>query len=365
VNILLIRLRLLGDVVFTTPAVRALRRRFPDAKLTYLVEPPAAPVVRSNPHLDAVIVSPRSRGLARVVEDASLAARLRAQRFDLVIDFHGGPRSSWLCAATGAPDRVGYTIAGRSWSYTRRIPRAPELRARHSVQCQWDLLSGFDPAFGQPDPATDAVEMPEEPAAAAVVAARLRAAGIDDQPLIVIHVSAGNPFRRWPVAAFVETIAELARADANRRILVTAGPSEESARHRVQHEARERLGPRRDAVPDAGEFDLPELRALLGRAALFIGGDTGPLHVAATTPVPIVGLYGPTLSARSRPWRHPALATEAVELADLACRPCDQRVCEPGDYRCLTTLHTGAVVEAAERALARSDTRYPSQSAVS
>lgn len=364
-NILLIRLRLLGDVVFTTPAVRALERRFPDATLSYLVEPAAAPVLRSNRRIDELIVSPRLRGVARVVEDVSLAARLRARRFDVVFDFHGGPRSAWLCAATGAPERVGYTITGRSWLYTRRVPRDRELRARHSVQCQWDLLRGFDPSFGQPDPAVDAVEMPEDPDAASGVASRLSGAGLDDHALIVVHVSAGNPFRRWPVAAFAETIVALARADARRRIIVTAGPSDASARRRVQREAWERLGPRRDAVPDLGEFDLPHLRALIGRAALFIGGDTGPLHVAATTSVPIVGLYGPTLSARSRPWRDPIVPTASVELADLPCRPCDQRVCEPGDYRCLTTLSTTGVVQAAERVLADADRPSSTQSAVS
>jgi ADP-heptose:LPS heptosyltransferase len=84
---------------------------------------------------------------------------------------------------------------------------------------------------------------------------------------------------------------------------------------------------------------------------LFVGGDTGPLHIAATTATPIVGIYGPTESARSAPWRDPRLATESVEVAGLPCRPCDQRVCEPGDFRCLTTLKPEDVLSAAERAM--------------
>jgi ADP-heptose:LPS heptosyltransferase len=104
-------------------------------------------------------------------------------------------------------------------------------------------------------------------------------------------------------------------------------------------------------VLDFGEFDLAELRALIGRSRLFVGGDTGPLHIAATTTTPVVGVYGPTLPVRSAPWRSPAIASEAVEVAGLPCRPCDQRVCEPGDYRCLTTLKPEDVLAAAERAL--------------
>ncbi len=151
VNILLIRLRLIGDVVFTTPSVRALRRRYPAARLSYLVEPEAAPVVRANPHLDDVLVAPRPDGGSRLLADLMLARRLRAARFDVVIDFHGGPRSSWLALAASAPIRIGYDVAGRGWMYTVRVPRPRELRPRHSVVNQWDLLLPL--GFDAPDPA--------------------------------------------------------------------------------------------------------------------------------------------------------------------------------------------------------------------
>src|SRR5687768_8692230 len=133
VKILLIRLRLIGDVVFTTPAVAALRERFPDAHISYLVEPAAEPVVRHNRHLDRVIVAERRRGLRRVLDDVTLAARLRAERFDVVIDFHGGPRSSWLTRASGASRRIGYALPGRWWAYTDALPWTRSLvPPRHS-----------------------------------------------------------------------------------------------------------------------------------------------------------------------------------------------------------------------------------------
>src|SRR5689334_19801189 len=115
------RLRLIGDVVFTTPAIGALRRKFPQSRITYLVEAPAEPVVRHHPDLDEIIVVERPRGLARLRYDLALARRLRAQHFDLVIDFHGGPRSGLLTWATGATQRIGYDLPGRGWSYTTRV----------------------------------------------------------------------------------------------------------------------------------------------------------------------------------------------------------------------------------------------------
>jgi ADP-heptose:LPS heptosyltransferase len=149
-NILLVRLRLIGDVVFTTPVIRALRRRFPTANLVYLVESAAAPIVARNPHLSAVWTVPHRRGWRRIVDDLALARRLRGAAFDLAIDLHGGPRSAWLTWATRAPLRVGYDVPGRSWMYTRLVHRPRALGARHSVENQWDLLAAVDPGFGPP-----------------------------------------------------------------------------------------------------------------------------------------------------------------------------------------------------------------------
>ncbi|MPZ17127.1 MAG: hypothetical protein GEV06_04305 [Luteitalea sp.] len=354
VNILLIRLRVVGDVVFTTPAIRAVRRALPDARLTYLVEPAASAVVAHNPHLDEVLLRAAPSGPARVLADWQLAAELRRRRFDVVADFHGGPRASWLTLASRAPRRIGYSVTGRSWMYTDIVARPRELRPRHSVENQWDLLRPLLPGIEPPDPARDPVEMPEDPEAARRIAIWLDRQGIGSVHVpIVIHVSAGNPFRRWPLESFAELAAHLSSSDTERRIILTSGPSEASAAEEVVGRAL-RLAPAQgEAIVTCGGSTLAELRSLIGRAALFVGGDSGPLHIAAATSVPIVALYGPTLPARSAPWRDPAFVTEAVEIDDLPCRPCEQRTCAPGDFRCLTRISAMRVVEAAERALAR------------
>jgi lipopolysaccharide heptosyltransferase II len=352
-KILLIRLRLVGDVVFTTPAVRAVRRRFPQAHIAYLIEQSAAPVLRGNPHIDELIVVRHARGLARILDDASLAARLRRSRFDVVVDLHGGPRSSWLTWASGAPRRIGYTIPGRTWMYTEQISRPRELRARHSVENQWDLLRPLE--IEPPDPERDRVEMADDPEARQRAERKLAACGVGRQhEVIVMHVSAGNPFRRWPVESFAETAARRARVDPGRRVVFTSGPSDATAAADLAEMTRSRLGPvLEERIARCDEFDLAELRGVIQRAALFIGGDSGPLHVAATTDTPIVALYGPTLPARSAPWRPARFVNERVDAGALPCRPCDQRRCEPGDFRCLTLVTPDAVVRAAERALAR------------
>ena len=346
-KILLVRLREIGDVVFTTPAIRALRQHFPDAHLTYVVEPAAAPIVLDNPLLNDVRVAPK-RGLAA---DIALGVRLRREQYDLAIDFHGGPRASLLTWLSGARERIGYDVSGRGWMYTRRVARARELRPRHSVENQWDLVAAL--GITRVDESRAPVEMMVNAAATQAVARRLTAANISGaERLIVVHVSAGNPFRRWPLDSFAALVADLATRDARNRIVLTAGPSDRAAAARVVAAARLRLGDAAQRrIVECGDFSLGELRALVDRASLYIGGDSGPLHVAATSRVPIVALYGPTLPARSAPWRDPALLAEAVEVHGLPCRPCEQRVCAPGDFRCLTTISPEQVAEAAERLL--------------
>ena len=356
-RILIVRLRQIGDVVFTTPAVRGLREHFKDAHITYLVEPAAAPVVAANPHINDVIVTPGRRGVAGFRDDLALIGRLRAARYDTAIDFHGGPRSSLVTWLSGASVRIGYDSPGRGWMYTIRVPRPRHFRPRHAVENQWDLLNAL--GIPTPDASHAPVEMRADPRAANAVAARLARAGVRaGDPVIVVHVSAGNPFRRWPLDAFTKLVATLVLGGPSRRVVVTSGPSEREASTDVIKQAQALLKPT-DAgrVLGCGEFSLDELRALMDRASLFIGGDSGPLHIASTSTIPIVGLYGPTLPVRSAPWRAPEWISESVGVAGLPCRPCDQRSCTPGDFRCLTWLRPEHVVGAAERALARSSSQ--------
>ncbi|MCC7008761.1 MAG: glycosyltransferase family 9 protein [Acidobacteria bacterium] len=352
-TILLVRPRLIGDVILTTPAVRAIRRRYPDARLLYLVEALAAPVIEANPHVDDVITLPYRRGWQRVKDDVVMALDLRSRRIDVAIDFHGGPRSGWLTWASRAPTRIGYDVAGRGWMYTRTVPRGPVATPRHSVLNQWDLLIALDRGFETlPTPDVDRVEMPVTASALCAIDRRLADAGLTaGQPLVIMHVSARNRFRRWPEASFAAVAAGLVRHDSV--VVVMGGPSDRDAAERVIEAARQTAGRAAQRIVPGEGWSLAELRAVMERASMFIGGDSGPLHVAATSDVPIVALYGPTLPGVWAPWRPSHLAWTAVDAGPLPCRPCAQRECAPGDFRCLTNIAPSAVLNAAEHLLER------------
>ena len=172
-----------------------------------------------------------------------------------------------------------------------------------------------------------------------------------------MHVSAGNPFRRWPAARFAAVAAALAAADSRaarsssrpgRRIATPPTASSRQARAAGWAPPPRGIVRMRRVRPG-------ELRALIGRAALYIGGDSGPLHIAAhDARRRSSALYGPTLPARSMPWRDPAVAaTGASTPGPLPCRPCDQRALRARRLP-LPDRHLGpnAVIEAAEQALA-------------
>jgi ADP-heptose:LPS heptosyltransferase len=234
--------------------------------------------------------------------------------------------------------------------YTHVVGRPRDDAPRPTVINQWDLLAplGLEP----PEPAVDPLEMEVDVSASASVDRRLKGAGIGAaHPIVVIHVSAGNPFRRWPPESFEALVVAVARRDPSRRVILTSGPSDARAAKEIAARARAALGPLAGAIPEIGEFDLAELRALVARAAVYIGGDSGPLHIAGTTTTPIVALFGPTLAERSMPWRDPHWFAEAVDAGPLECRPCRQRECAPGDFRCLTRITAEQVAGAAERAI--------------
>jgi ADP-heptose:LPS heptosyltransferase len=150
----------------------------------------------------------------------------------------------------------------------------------------------------------------------------------------------------------VELVAGLVERDPGCRVVLTSGPSERDAAARIAEDARARAGAAATQIPLLPELDLHELHALVTRAAVYIGGDSGPMHVAATTKTPVVALFGPTLPERSLPWRDRRWFAEGVDAGPLPCRPCRQRRCEPGDFRCLTRITPDQVMAAVERALA-------------
>jgi ADP-heptose:LPS heptosyltransferase len=351
-KILLIRLRRIGDVVMTTPAVALLKRRFPGASLTYLVEEPQRRLVEGNPALDRVIAVPARQG-AR--EFAGLMREIRRERFDALIDFHGGPRASWITFASRARLKIGYAIRRKGFLYDLRVPRTGEGGAPiHSVRNHVNLVRALEGASTGGAAIADAdippLELPAaRPEEAERVAAIVRETGAgawaDGAPkVVVLHIGAGNAFRDWGAPNITELVKLLTGVPGVKVALIGA----EGDRGREEEVVR--AAPPGTVLPLAGRLNLIEIRELIARAALYVGPDSGPMHIAASTATPIVAYFGPTLPAVFAPWRPGGGRTVILEKA-LECRPCRQRECVTADYRCLRAIPPADVFAACRNLL--------------
>ena len=360
-KILLLRLRRLGDIVLTTPAVTLLKRAFPAASLTYLVEEPFRRLVEGNPHLDRVLAVPAKQPAAGLLR---LIGSLRRERFDAVVDFHGGPRASWITLLGGAKLKIGYAIPGKGFLYDVRVPRTGPGGPVHSVVNHANLVEALIRVHSRP---TDASAVPPlllpEPTQAEKdrvsellkeqYAASHSSAEISRGPraresdpharpgapaLVVLHIGAGNRFRDWGEENLAALLSLFGRDPRVRVALIGSAGDRD-------RESRLSAGAPGTALSFSGRLNLIEVRELIRRAALFAGPDSGPMHIAASTPVPIVAWFGPTLPAHFAPWRPDGGRTVILERG-LACRPCDQRACLTSDYRCLRDITPEAVTEA-------------------
>lgn len=344
-RILVVRLGALGDVLRTLPAVAGLRALHPAARITWLVEPAAAGAVALSPAVDDVLVFPRPalvaalrarspRRLSALLRD--FLRTLRAPGFDCVVDFHGILRSGVLGRLSGARTRIGYDRPfAREGNALLTTHRAGLGRARRS---RYARNAGLVQALGGAEVGR------RERFLAVPDAARERVtrALAGRPPGVVLHpgTSPGTPFKRWAPERFAALAQRLA-SETGVPCLVTAGPGEAEARL-AQAVVDGSRGAARCA-PDTAE--LADLAALIEMAPLFVGADSGPLHLASLVGTPVVQILGPTDPIENAPWR--GTPSRSVRAA-VPCSPCRRGCASPA---CMASVPVDAVAGAA-RALA-------------
>ncbi len=343
-KILLIRLRRIGDVVMTAPAVALLKQFVPGASLTYLIEEPYRRLVEGLPGVDLVLAVPVKQDRRTFL---GLLKKIRAERFDAVLDFHGGPRASWITAFSGAGRKVGYAIRGKRFLYDVRVPRRPDQGTLHSVQTHAALVRalGFEFADGEIPPIELPIPTEEERRR---VDGLMREAGLETGRFAALHIGAGNAYRDWGKENHAALVRLLGRRPGLRFALI-GGPGDRPRQAAViEQAARMPAGVEAGRIAGfAGRLNLIETKELISRAGLFAGPDSGPMHIASSTRTPIVALFGPTSPAHFSPWRTEGRLT--ILQKELDCRPCRQRGCVTNDFRCLTGIGPPDVAMACEK----------------
>ena len=298
-RILIVRLSAIGDVVQGTPIVCALRERFPDAFLAWAVAGAGATLLRGHEAIDRLITLPRGwlkspRAVWR------LRRELRALKFDVAVEAQGLTKSAVLARLSGARRRIGFGDPwGRELSRWLNTELVDTTCVRHVVDRNLRLLR----PLGIESP-TVRFQLPEHVADRSAAEEMIRRMGVADG-YVMINSGAGWPSKLWPNDRYAKVAPPLARQWRLPTVVAWGSPDERTAAERIVagSEGHARLAP-----PTA----LTELAALARRARLFIGSDTGPLHIAAAVGTPCVGLFGPWPAERHGPYGPKNAALQSI-----------------------------------------------------
>lgn len=333
-SILIVRLGALGDVVHAMPVVPALRARWPEARIDWLVDPRYVPVVQLVNGLErAIAFDPRSL-FAQDEHTGALATigALRHEHYDVVFDLQGLVKSAAAARLAAGDQTIGFAREhlrepAARFFYTQTVDVPAGL---HVIEKNLTLLTSVGVPLARPQ---FSLTLPTSP-----LVERVRAR-FGETGYVAVNPGAAWPNKRWPAERFGQVAARI--HDTRRlRTLVVWGPGEESFAEAVATASR-------GAAEMAPATEIVELFGVLHGARLAIAGDTGPLHIAAAVGTPVVALFGPTDPARNGPWR-----TDDVSVSRLAHCECHyERRCRRA-VPCIDDISVDEVVSAVDERLA-------------
>jgi heptosyltransferase-2 len=333
----------LGDAVMCEPALRGLRKLFPDAQIALLVKPAVADLFVGHPALTRVLTYDTKGRHAGLSGKWALAGQLRRQGFDLAVLFQNAFEAAFLTFLAGVPRRYGYATDGRSLLLSDPVA-APDRRTLvHQVHYYWELLKPLG-LTGDPS-APELVVFPEEEQA---MAGRFAQSGLTATD-VVVGINPGSTYggaKRWLPERFAEVTERLCRTIRESReqqasVVIFGAKGEEQ----LGREIAARLSSR--SLILSGSTTIRELMAAVKRCAMLLTNDTGPMHIASAFQVPVVAIFGPT------DWRttSPFGSAHTIVRQPVDCAPCLLREC-PIDHRCMTRVTVDQVYDAATKQVA-------------
>lgn len=337
-RILIVRTDRIGDVVLSTPVIKALKDNFPGSFIAMMVSPSTQELVRGNPYLDEVIVYDKSVIHRSLLSSIKFAFYLRKKKFDLALILHSTNRVNIIAFLAGIKNRVGY---GRRLGFllTKCLPYSKSKGEKHEVEYNLDLLRAIGVEVKDAG-----LFIPKDIASERWADDILLSYGISkDYRLIVIHPSASCVSRLWPVERFAE-VAKVLIKKYDARVIIVAGKNDVTLADKLCS----LIG--YTVVNLAGKTNLMQLASILRRATLMISNDSGPVHMAVACGLAVIVLFG-----RGQPGIGPVrwgpLGEHDILLhKKIGCPQCLAHNCKNG-FLCLRSIEVGDVLDAVDRIL--------------
>ena len=330
-----------GDAVMSIPALRAIRGRWPNAEIVILARPWVADLYRGQGCADRILIYDNQGKHKCFWGRERLALALRREKFDVAVLFQNAFDAAWIAWRARVPERIGYARHGRSWLLTRAIPIPARGEApAHEAYDYLELLRRAGWLERLPRIEEISIAVPEEDRKKALE--RLLAAGVRKNTVRIAFASgaAYGSAKCWEPERYAELADRLISAfDAD--VILFGAPQESGMAARIA------LAMRNHACNLVGATQIGELPALLSTCRLFIGNDSGAMHVAGAVGVPVIGIFGPTDPEGTR-----AMTPQFTLIREpVDCSPCFLRKC-PIDHRCMTRISVEGVFAAARFSLA-------------
>lgn len=333
-KILIVKLGAVGDVVHTLPALHSLRKSFPEAFIAWVVERKSMEVITGNSDLDEVIIFERKE-LQRIFKADGLFAayrffrefadKLKGYNFDLVIDFQTLLKSGIITLSSGAKKRIGFD----KWREMNKLFTNYRIKAvsAHTVDKYLELV---DAAGGKPDASPVKIAYSSEDAS--YVDKFLSEKALAGRPWVAINPGASWTSKLWPVERFA-ALCDIME-DFEIPVVVIWGPGEEPLVDAI-------VGATRSSMLNvAPSTSIKQLACLLERSSLYVGGDTGPMHMAVAMGTPVVGIFGPSDPQRNGPYGEGHMILQA----DIDCIKCWKKSCST--MECMKNVSSEDVADA-------------------
>lgn len=345
-KILVIRTDRIGDVMLSTPVIKALRDAYPTGYIAMMVRPYARDIVIGNPHLNEVVLYDKDGIHKSVVGTAKFIWQLRKKRFDTALILHPTNRAHIISFLAGIEKRIGYRRKC-GFLLTEKLEDKKHLGEKHEIEYNLDVVR----AIGIEAKETT-LFMPLRSEDEQIVDGFLKEHILKgDKKLIAIHPGASCPSKIWPPEKFAQ-VGDTITKDHNATVIIVTGPHDREIGQAVVDAMHHK------PIFVSGDFTLGQVASLLHRSSLFISNDSGPVHIAVAVGTPVVAIFGRNQAGLNPTRWRPTGERDIILHKDVGCKVCMAHHCHLG-FKCLNAITVTEVLQAAEKILRGKKERIP------